>query len=449
MGIHMNGTQASPTLRVVPEINATILFVDDEINILSALKRLFHPLGYRILTAESGAQGLEILERESVNLVVSDMRMPEMNGAQFLEKVREKWPETVRILLTGYTEISATIDAINKGQIYHYLSKPWQDSDIIPTIKHALHQQMLEREKQRLEELTHRQNEELKDLNANLEQKVEARTEEVRQTMKLLEVAHNSLKKSFVTSIQVFSNLIELREGDVAGHSRRVAGLSRTVAQRMGMSDAEVQDVFIAALLHDIGKIGLSDRLFEKPFVNLTGEERAEVIKHPVKGQIALMALEQLHAAAKLIRNHRERFDGLGYPDGLAGTRIPLGARILALVYDYHAVQIGRLLSKPLTPTDAAAYIQEGKGKRYDPAVVTAFMGIIKAKDESFQTELELVVNSRQLKPGMILSRDFLTEYGAFMLAKDCVLNATLITRIQKFESEMGNQLVIYIHAKK
>ena len=116
-------TQSKAT--TAQEAQATLLFVDDEANILSSLKRLFRPLGYRIFTAESGAQGLEIMERETVDLVVSDMRMPEMNGAQFLEKVREKWPETVRILLTGYAEIGATIEAINKGQIYRYISKPW------------------------------------------------------------------------------------------------------------------------------------------------------------------------------------------------------------------------------------------------------------------------------------------------------------------------------------
>ena len=164
----MSETQTLPPLRAVPEFNATVLFVDDEANILSSLKRLFRPFGYRILTAESGAEGLEIMERESVDLVVSDMRMPEMNGAQFLEKVREKWPETVRMLLSGYNEITATIDAINKGQIYRYVCKPWEDTDITLAVKHALQQKMLEREKRHLEALTHRQNEELKELNASL-----------------------------------------------------------------------------------------------------------------------------------------------------------------------------------------------------------------------------------------------------------------------------------------
>ena len=141
----MSETPAAPTSQDAPGASATLLFVDDESNILSSLKRLFRPLGYRIFTAEGGAQGLEIMEREIVDLVLSDMRMPEMNGAQFLEKVREKWPDTVRILLTGYAEIGATIDAINKGQIYRYVSKPWEHNDITLIVKHALQQKTLER----------------------------------------------------------------------------------------------------------------------------------------------------------------------------------------------------------------------------------------------------------------------------------------------------------------
>jgi response regulator RpfG family c-di-GMP phosphodiesterase len=174
-GNHVNETQSDTPA----EQPATLLFVDDEANILSALKRLFRPHGYRIFTAGGGAEGLEIMARESVDLVVSDMRMPEMNGAQFLEQVRLNWPETVRILLTGYAEIGATIDAINKGQIYRYISKPWEDNDIVIAVQHALERKLLQREKQRLELLTKKQNEELRELNESLEDKVKARTEEV------------------------------------------------------------------------------------------------------------------------------------------------------------------------------------------------------------------------------------------------------------------------------
>lgn len=136
-----------------------LLFVDDEANILSALKRLFRPLGYRIFTAESGAAGLQVFEQNTIDLVISDMRMPEMNGAQFLEQVRQKWPDAVRILLTGYADVTSTIDAINKGEIYRYIAKPWDDNDITMTVKHALERKKLELEKQRLEKTTLQQNE--------------------------------------------------------------------------------------------------------------------------------------------------------------------------------------------------------------------------------------------------------------------------------------------------
>lgn len=431
------------------ETPSTVLFVDDEANILSSLKRLFRPQGYRIFTAESGAQGLEIMARESVDLVVSDMRMPEMNGAQFLEKVREKWPDTVRILLTGYAEIGATIEAINKGQIYRYISKPWEDNDITLTVKHALQQKNLEREKQRLEELARKQNEELKELNASLEERVKARTEEVRQTMGFLEVAHEKLKKSFITSVRVFSNLIEMRKPGKSGHSRRVADLARTLAQNTGMSAAEVQDVFIAALLLDIGKIGLPDRLLDKPFNSLTGAERSEVVKCPMKGEMALMALEQLHGAAKLIRSHRERFDGTGYPDRLVGLSIPLGARILAVAEDYDTALMGTDFVKPLKPAEASLLIQDGKGKRYDPTVVNASLSELGKAGAATDSASEAVLRSGQAKPGMTLSRDLMTKSGELLLSKGYVLSASIIEQIMGFERMDGHPLAIYVHDKK
>jgi response regulator RpfG family c-di-GMP phosphodiesterase len=439
-----------PQSVAMAETPFAILFVDDEANILSSLNRLFRPLGYQIFTADSGAKGLEILQQHSIDLVVSDMRMPEMNGAQFLEKVRERSPDTVRILLTGYAEIGATIDAINKGQIYRYISKPWEDNDITLTIKHALLQKELEREKLRLEELTRKQNEELKDLNTNLEAKVLARTEEVRQTMSFLEAAHEKLKKSFITSVRVFSNLIEMRNPKKSGHSRRVADLARTLAQDLGMSPSETQDTFIAGLLLDVGKIGLPDRLLDKPFHNLTPDECAEISKYPVKGELALMALEQLQGAAKLIRSHRERFDGTGYPDQLSGLTIPLGARILSIAEDYDTALMGTDYTKALTPTDSSLLIQDGKGKRYDPAVVVALLNAIgKTTPIKISNATELILRSGQIVAGMTLSQDLITWNGDILLGKEHVLTPQLIDQIRGFERMDGHSLTINVHAKK
>lgn len=427
----------------------TLLCVDDEANILSALKRLFRVHGYRIFLAESGHQGLDILEREAVDLVISDMRMPEMNGAQFLEQVHEKWPDTVRILLTGYAEASAAIDAVNKGKIYHYISKPWEEADILLLVRQALERKALEREKKRLEALTRRQNEELKKLNASLEQKVQDRTAELRQTMDFLNLAHEKLKKSFLTSIQVFSNLTELREGALAGHSRRVADLAHKIAKQMGLSALESQDVLIAGLLHDIGKLGLPDDLLKKPFSALTPEQRAEVVKHPVRGQAALMALEQLKGAARLIRGHHERFDGQGYPDGLAGEAIPLGARILALANDHDALQIGSMEGRRLGADDAAAFIKENRGKRYDPHVVDAFFLAtgLRASPSSRPENQEQAVRVADLEPGMVLARDIVTRDGILLLSREFLMDEDLISQLGNFEENDGYPLRVFIKA--
>lgn len=425
----------------------TLLFVDDEPNILSALKRLFRPQGYQIFTAESGALGLEIIAQNKIDLVISDMRMPEMNGAQFLEKVRLASPDTIRILLTGFADISSTVDAINKGQIYRYISKPWEDNDISISVRHALEQKQMALEKIRLEAVVRQQNEELKDLNSNLEAKVKSRTEELRQTMGFLETAHDKLKKSFFTSISIFSNLMELRETSMAGHSRRVADLARRLAVRVGMSDAQAQEVMIAGLLHDIGKIGFPDYLLNKPFNALTSEERDTVVKHPIVGQNALMSLEQLNGAALLIRSHHERFDGLGYPDGIAGLAIPLGARVLMVANDYESAQLGHLLANRMSAQDAQHFIQQGRGTRYDPEVVDAFIALMSARDDQTK-DRELAIRSNQLKRGMILARDLVAKAGWVLLAKDYEITDALIEQLQKYEKSDGHSLTIYVRLK-
>jgi len=432
---------------IVTETSATILFVDDEANILSSLRRLFRPQGYRILIAEGGAQGLEIMANEQVDLVVSDMRMPEMNGAQFLEKVRADWPDTVRILLTGYAEIGDTIAAINKGQIYRYVSKPWDDNDITLIVKHALQQQSLEREKFLLEELTQRQNEELTDLNANLEAKVEARTGEVKQTMLFLEAANDKLKKSFITSVRVFSNLIEMRNPRKKGHSRRVADLGRALANKMGMSPMEVQDVFVAALLLDVGKIGLSDDLLGKPLNKLGTEELTKVTQCPVRGEMALMPLEALQSAAKLIRSHCEQYNGGGYPDRIFGQDIPLGARILRVVDDYDTLLMGSEYVSPMEVEDAASKMQEGKGKSYDPAVLEAFLVQFAPDAVAIEQVPELALHSRQLEPGMMLSRDLMAKSGEMLLASDHKLTELIINHIRSYERMDHHPLTIYVYA--
>ena len=418
-----------------------ILCVDDEPNILSALRRLFRGQGYRVHTAESAKAGLELLEREQVDLVISDMRMPEMNGADFLEIVRARWPATLRLLLTGYADVESILGAINRGEIYRYITKPWDDSDIVLMVRHALERVALEKDKARLEALTLSQNESLRELNATLEQKVEQRTGEV-------VAANERLKNNFLTSIKIFSSLIEMRGGALVGHSRRVAELARLIATRMDLPAREVQDLFIAGLLHELGKIGFTDDLLRMPVSLLKGDYLGQYRKYPLLGEQLLMPLEELHEVARIIRSHKERFDGEGFPDALAGFDIPLGARILAVAGDFYSLQAGMLTQASIDSEHAADLVAASSGKRYDPAVVEAFYGIRTGKPMAPKVA-ELSLPVAKLLPGMRMSRDLVTRDGALLLSADHVLSARLIAQIADFEHRTGETFVLHVRQEK
>ena len=431
----------------IAEAPATLLLVDDEPSILSSLRRLLRPTGYTIHTAESGRLGLAILEREPVDLVISDMRMPEMTGAQFLEQVRNRWPATMRILLTGYADVSSTIDAINRGEIYRYVSKPWDDTELLLTVRDALESGQLRKENTRLLAVTQAQNEELVQLNSSLERKVAERTAEIEQVNSFLNLANDRLKQNFLVSIKMFSGFMELRGAAVVGHSRRVADLARKLAIKLEVPAKDQQDIFVAALLHDIGKIGFSDNLLNRPVSRMNGEDMGIYRRHPVVGETALTPLAELKEAASIIRSHHERFDGQGYPDGLQGAFIPLGARILSVANDYDGLQIGTLTEKRLSADQARAMLVQTRGKRYDPQVLDAFVELMGGPPQEVTSEK--AVSAADLRPGMVLARDFCGRDGVLLLASDYILDALLVKQIQDMDRRESGGMKLYVRADR
>ncbi|MBI5923771.1 MAG: response regulator [Betaproteobacteria bacterium] len=422
---------------------ARLLLVDDEASILSSLKRLFRPHGYIFFTATSGQAGLEVLAQEPIDLVISDMRMPEMDGAQFLEQVASRWPETKRILLTGYADIAATIAAINQGKIWRYVAKPWNADEIILTVREALEHRRLVLENARLLRLTQAQNEALQELNNDLELKVKVRTADLTKAMQALKEAHSQLRQGFVDTVRLFSSLVELRSVKLAGHSRRVADTTRRLAEALKLSEADQQDVLLAALLHDIGKIGLPDHLLDTPFnaLDLTG--RSEVMRHPSKGQQLLTSVKQLANAARIIRHHHECMDGSGYPDHLSGPAIPLGARILAAANDYDALQMGALTLHKHTPSEARKFLVKERSNRYDPDIVDALVAII-TEDKSLAVRTARF-QTAQLQPGMTLASDLMHPEGYLLLQRGLVLDADAIARLVALEQTQALTLAVSI----
>jgi len=415
----------------------TVLCVDDEKNILSALHRLFRAQGYQVLTGESAHTGLTLLENHEVDLVISDMRMPGMDGVEFLEQVRLRSPDSIRLLLTGNSDVRLILDAVNRGEIYRYITKPWDDHDMLLVVRHALERKAMVEEQQRLEALTHSQNEQLRGWNQDLEVRVAERTAE-------LQTSNEKLKRTFLTSIRVFSSIIELRGTNLAGHSRRVADLARRLAVRLGVDARETQQIFIAGLLHNIGKVGFSDSMLEMPVSRMNGDMLGQYRRYPERGEQLLMPLEDLREAAAIVRAHQERFDGEGFPDRRAGLDIPLGARILALASDYDNLQIGVLTERQLRPDQAARIIIDSRGKRYDPLVVAAFEELMSGRG-AVEPKRDRALRVAELRPDMRTTRDLVRSDGSLLLSADHVLTERMIRQIADFEAMAGVAFTVYV----
>ena len=422
---------------------ASILFVDDERPVLNALKRLFRPTGHKVHIAGSGSEGLSVLAEHPVDIVVSDMRMPEMDGAEFLTNVAEKWPSTTRMLLTGYAELSSAIEAINSGSISRYLTKPWQDSDIVFCIEQAIETQRLVGEKQRLEQLTADQNEELKALNDGLETKVRERTQHLEEAKQELAEAHTTLKDSFDATIEVFSRLVQSRSSLSSRVS--VAQDARAVGEALGLDKEACAAIYQAGLLCDVGKLTLPDKSVATPYVDLDVKSQREYHRHPIVAEATLLSLDALAPAARIIRNHCERTDGSGFPDKLSGEEIPLPARILAVTKAFADLQDGRIYEERMTAAGAQEFLGKEKGKRYDPEVVDAFLKWLKSSKRKADEVQERKVGLGSLRPGVAITRDLCDSKDVLVLAAGQTINQSILDRLVKLQDALEEEFVVYI----
>ena len=352
-----------------------IAFVDDEELVLGTLIRIFEREPYEIFTFDTPLKAIEEMEKHPFCVVVSDQMMPEMDGTTFLGQVRERWPDTVRILMTGYAETETVIKAINQGSVFRFVSKPWEIRELKQTVKDAVGHYRLVNEHRELTRLTEEQNRELIELNQGLEKRVQSRTRQLRNNEEELKKTLAQLRKSLEATIQALALTAEARDPYTAGHQRRVADLSRAIAQKLDLPLDQVDGIRMAGSIHDLGKIYIPFEILNKP-----GKIRAnefELIKsHPEVGYDILKTIDFPWPVAQIELQHHERLDGSGYPFGLKGDEILLEARILAVADVVESMSSHRPYRPALGIEKALAEIKAGRGTTFDARVVDACMGL-------------------------------------------------------------------------
>ncbi|HUN55915.1 MAG TPA: HD domain-containing phosphohydrolase [Smithella sp.] len=357
----------------------SILIVDDEESILNAFQRIFADEDYEVHTVNNGSEGLNKLRtaQKPYSVIVSDQRMPEMSGVQFFAQAKDIFPDAVRILLTGYADSGAIIDAINKGGVHLYFTKPWREEEIRLHIKQSLSKVEILAENKRLVELIKIKNEELVRLNKSLEKKANDRTNDLlAQTEKL----KDSYKKSQLILdgiVRTLSKIVATRDPYTSGHEDQVAKIACKIAKEMKLTEEQISSIYISATLHDIGKISVPSEILTKPSV-LTTLEREIIKTHCKVANDILANIEFPYPVAEIIYQHHERMDGSGYPRGLKGDKIALEARIIGVADVIDAMASYRPYRPALGVDAAIEEITKFRGITYDPSVVDACLKIYK-----------------------------------------------------------------------
>jgi response regulator RpfG family c-di-GMP phosphodiesterase len=446
-----------------PKQQQAILLVDDESSILKAINRLLRTEGYIIKIATSGAEGLKSIQSSDVPvaLIISDQRMPQMNGTQFLEQAKRLAPDAIRFLLTGYSDMAAVVEAVNKGEIHRYLTKPWNDDELLQAVRQALDHGRLIFENRRLLELTQHHNADLNELNRELENKVRERTIEIQQKHDQLVGLNARLEQSLMDTIRFMSSLIETLNPRLGAYMRRTSEQAKRVAEEMGLAGENLKQVEIAGLIHDVGLIGVPDRYWEKEDKDLIKSEDRQFKNHPLIASFLLETIDRLTEVAPIVRHHHENVDGTGFPDKLLADDIPIGSKIIAVVGDYFRILSGwkaeksyvlsrartcfGLTAKQLSSSVPEEMIHEVAVKslllnvntKYDFRVITVFLKTIKRPDgtECANAPVDANVAIHRLCEGMVLSSDLRLTDGRLLLASGTKLRMESIQSIRRLHS--------------
>ncbi len=394
-----------------------ILLVDDETKVTETIGRFLKMKGFTVFQASNGVEALAVARKQALDVVLTDVRMPQMDGIECLKQLKATYPDIEVIMATAMGEAETAIECMKSGA-FGYLMKPLDLNAIYTEILKALeHRALLQK---------------INDYQHNLEQKVEERTNEI-------VVLNQQLRGSFLTSIRMLISLLEAYDPFIAGHLRRVASLSRLIGRLINVPQKDQPPIEIAALLHDIGTVALPKRLRTAEFSKLSNDEILVIKQHTVIAQNIMSSFEKLETAGLIVRSHLERLDGTGFPDGLKDESIPLGSKILGVANAYDELTSRRRFSgeqfgdEEEKESFALKQLAKVSGKHYERQIIEALKEAI--VENRMKSRNETVAEVKNIKAGMVLAEDLFTKEGLLLLSKGHTILPAQVKQINYFHN--------------
>jgi response regulator RpfG family c-di-GMP phosphodiesterase len=416
------------------QIAHTLLIVDDETRILSALKETLERQGFHVVACSQPSKALELVRQRPFGVIVSDHLMPEMTGLEFLVECRRIQPLATRILVTAVLSLPTIVEAINRGEIYRFIAKPWLREELIATMRNAANRYELLMQNEKLLSETSRLNRELTAANAALGTQVS----QLEAQRKSLDEANLRLSESYDRSLDLCSRILATYDPFLAGQTRSLVEIVRQLAQAENFNDDERHVLLTSAWFCDLGLIGVSRELmrtFRQAPERLTERELQTIHSHPIYSQTLVSHIDPRGAVGETVRAHHERFDGQGFPDGRSGNAIPWTARCLAVAV--HFVESG------LPKAQSVESITAESGRALDPEAVRLFLKmthLIQLPRSVREVMLE------DLQPGMILANGLYTPHGLLLVGEGQALTASTIAKLRahNLTAPISQRLLVY-----
>jgi response regulator RpfG family c-di-GMP phosphodiesterase len=407
----------------------TLLCVDDESIILCTLQRLFHRKSYTVFIADSAQNALEIMTNTPIDVIVSDIRMPEMDGATLLAKVANTYPDTYRIVLSGYADFESTVAAINLGKIHRFINKPWDNNELINAVEEGLERIRLTKENHDLKDKIENQNTLLKNLNNDLEDKINLRTKQIRASLRRNELNSKSYEKMLFNFIAINPNL----SGSFA---KNVGHLAGRLGETLNLDKDALHDIRLAGYLSEIGLLGMDPIFCHTPYDQLNFEEKKQFMNQGTIAQQILSPAQRLSSVTAILTHQFSLLDSIKTID----SNLFFACKILIIARDYWRFSCGKIDIKKMDHNQIIIQLNKSRGIKYAEDILDQLI----AKPELIDVQItKKSFHSHQLLPQMILKHSLFSSNHLLILAEGHEFTENSIDKLIEYEINQKQTFVI------